>query len=164
MGAVVGAQMTLDEWATRWGVPPQAIAELVALNHGAPEPLSRPVESESALQSLVRLEAARKGKYLWRNNNGAFKDETGRWVRFGLANDSPKLSKQLKSADLIGIESVLITPDMVGKIIGRFLSRELKKLDWTWSGTEEEEAQLRWATLINRMGGNAAIVNFEGSL
>lgn len=156
--------MNLTEWAARWGVPPAAITELVALNHGEPEPLSRPVLSESAIQSLVRLEASSKGKYLFRNNNGAFKDETGRWVRYGLNNESKPQNAHMKSADLIGIESVLITPDMIGKMIGRFLSREIKKADWVWKGTPEEEAQLRWATFINSKGGNAAIVNFEGSL
>lgn len=156
--------MTLTEWAARWNIPAQAIAELTSVNIGTPEPLSRLVESESALQSLVRLEAARKGKYLFRNNRGAFQDKKGRWVRYGLANDSKQLGDELKSADLIGIEPILITSDMIGKIVGRFLSRECKRPDWRWSGTEEEEAQLRWATLINRMGGNAAIVNSEGSL
>lgn len=157
--------MNLTEWADRWGIPAAAIAELVALNHGDARPLSRPVMSESALQSLVRLEAAAKGKYLFRNNNGAFKDEkTGRWVRYGLHNESKPQNEHMKSADLIGIESVLITPDMIGNIIGRFLSREIKKPDWVWTGTPEEEAQLRWAAFINSKGGNAAIVNFEGSL
>lgn len=126
--------------------------------------LSRDVESESALQSLVRLEAVRKGIWLGRNNVGVLLDKKGRPVRYGLANDSSNINEHLKSGDLIGIEKVLITPSMVGTVIGRFVSRECKRPDWEYSGTPEEVAQLQWAALINSFGGNAAIVNREGSL
>lgn len=126
--------------------------------------LSRDVESESAVQSLIRLEAARKGIWMGRNNVGALKDKTGRVVRYGLANDSAAVNEVVKSADLIGVRKVLITSDHVGKIIGQLVSRECKPVDWVYTGTPREQAQLRWATLINSYGGDAAIVNSEGSL
>lgn len=156
--------MTLQEWAARWGVPWQAIQELAAVNTGAVVEPSRPITSESALQSLVRLEAGRKHIHLWRNNVGVLLDKTGRPVRYGLANESAALNEVVKSADLIGIEKVLIKPDDVGKIIGRFVSRECKRPDWVFTGKPEELAQLQWATTINAYGGNAAIVNSEGTL
>lgn len=152
------------DWAQRWGVPAQAMAELVAGQFHTTGQLSRDVESESALQSLVRLEAANKGIHLWRNNVGVLLDKKGRPVRYGLANDSPAINEVVKSADLIGIRKVLITSDHVGNIFGQFVSRECKRPDWTYTGTPEELAQLQWSTVINANGGDAAIVNSEGSL
>jgi hypothetical protein len=120
--------------------------------------------NESEVQSQVRLEAAHKHVYLWRNNIGAGKLQNGSFVRWGLANDSAALNAVLKSADLIGIRRVLITQDMVGKIIGQFVSRECKPMGWHYSGTLEEAAQLKWKMLITDMGGDAEFVTGIGSI
>ncbi len=156
--------MTIYDWAQRWGVPAAAMAELVSSQLHTTGQLSRDVESESALQSLVRLEAANKGIHLWRNNVGVLLDKKGRAVRYGLANDSATVNEMMKSADLIGVRKVLISDRHVGHYIGQIVSRECKRPDWTWTGTPTEVAQLQWATLINANGGDAAIVNSEGSL
>jgi len=120
--------------------------------------------TESYVQSLVRLEAGRKGVKLWRNNVGVLNDETGRPVRYGLGNDSPALNKAIKSGDLIGWRSIIITPDLVGTKIAQFVSRECKRPNWNFSGTDREKAQLRWAEVVNADGGNACFVTGEGSL
>jgi hypothetical protein len=161
---VPGVHVNLTDWAARWAVPPQAMAELAALQIHATGQLSRNIESESALQSLVRLEGANKGIHLWRNNVGVLKDKNGRPVRYGLANDSSEVNEVIKSGDLIGIEKVLITDAHVGTVLGRFVSRDCKPPGWEYTGTPREVAQLQWATLINSMGGNARMVNSEGSL
>jgi hypothetical protein len=112
--------------------------------------------SEARVQSQLRLRAAQTGKRLWRNNVGVLKDQDGRPVRFGLANDAPNVNKVLKSGDLIGYESIVITPDMVGQRIARFLSVECKAEDWKPSPTDErEKAQRNWADIINKDGGRA---------
>lgn len=110
---------------------------------------------ESGITNLIKLDAAKKGIHLWRNNVGATYTDKGNFLRYGLANDSAKLNKHLKSADLIGIRPVIITPEMVGKIIGQFVSREVKQPDWRYANTEREQAQLRWANLIRSIGGDA---------
>jgi hypothetical protein len=157
--------VTLAEWAARWGVSDKALAELAQVNVGTPAAPSRPITSESQVQSLVRLEAERTARYyLWRNNVGALKDRNGRVVRYGLANDTATENAILKSGDLVGFERMLIQSDHVGKVIARFVSRECKPPGWVFAGTDREMAQLRWACLINSNGGNAAIVNAEGSL
>ncbi len=120
--------------------------------------------TESKVQGEIRLEASDKGVRLWRNNVGVFRDSKGRAVRFGLCNDSSRVNKSIKSADLIGIRPVVITQDMVGKTIGQFVSREVKAPDWKWAGTDRERAQQRWADIINSLGGDAKIVNSTGSL
>lgn len=112
--------------------------------------------NEATAQALVRLEAARRGWVLYRNNVGVLPDARGVPVRFGLANDSAAVNANVKSADLIGIRPVLITPDMVGKTIGQFVSREVKAPGWRFTGTERELAQLRWIELVLRYGGDAS--------
>lgn len=170
-------RLTLTEWATRWGVSSQALAELAAAPAFVPDPPRKPVESESGLQALVRLEAGRKGIHLWRNNSGAgymvdrdrlcseCRDHVrSRLVRWGLANESPALNEILKSADLIGWRPRLIVDGMVGHTIAQFVSRECKKPGWHYTGTPEEVAQNRWHSLVLAAGGDSAIVNTEGSL
>lgn len=157
---------TLNEWATRWGLPQQALDELAMLSVVQGEVDSG--KSEGNVQSRVRLEAAKKGIYLWRNNVGAGKvthadDGVSRFMRWGLANDSAKLNEVVKSADLIGLRRTLVTQAMVGTYVGIFYSRELKPEGWKFSGTLRECAQLQWATLINAQGGDAMMVSALGS-
>jgi hypothetical protein len=154
--------MMLIEWAHRWKVPPEALEELcrAALHVAAADDDA----TEGRVQSEVRLAAARQGKYLFRNNVGAGKLDNGSFVRWGLANESAAVNAKIKSADLIGIERVLITPEMVGSVIGRFLSVEVKRRDWKFSGTIKEMAQVTWASLINAQGGRAVITNNAESI
>ena len=56
-------------------------------------------------EKRIRLEAAKQGILLWRNNVGAVKTSDGRMIRFGLANDSHKMNQHIKSSDLIGIQA-----------------------------------------------------------
>jgi len=156
--------MTFEKWAERWGLPQQALVELESVV--APQAnVAVHIDGESAVSSLVRLEAAHLGKYLWRNNVGAAKTDTGSFIRFGLANDSAKVNKVLKSGDLIGIQRRHITQADVGKFVGQFLSREIKHPGWVFNPKDERDvAQRRWATLINSLGGDAAIVTGVGSL
>lgn len=121
-------------------------------------------KSEAWAQSLVRLEASEKGVKLFRNNCGALKDEGGRLVRFGLGNDSAKMSEILKSGDLLGLRPVLIQERHVGHIIGQFMSREMKPPGWQYTGTGREVAQMAWCNLVNSCGGDAAFATGPGTL
>lgn len=119
---------------------------------------------ESSVSNIIRLEASQLGYRLWRNNVGALPTPAGQFIRFGLANDSAQLNRKIKSADLIGIRPILITPDHIGMTIGQFISREVKHEGWQYSGTERERAQLAWAELINSLGGNACFATGKGTL
>lgn len=156
------------QWAIRHGVALQALQELALLfgldgAHDMP-PEAKGGTSEAAVQAQVRLEATEKGVKLWRNNVGALPDESGRLVRYGLANDSKELNKVIKSGDLIGWRSVLITPPMVGSRIAQFVSRECKEFGWRYTGKGREPAQLKWAELIIAAGGDAAFAAGRGTL
>lgn len=157
--------MTLDEWAKRWGVYPEAMEELKKIFfYEDTEPNVPEEKSESTVQARVRLEASQKGCRLWRNNVGAGYMLDGSFLRFGLANDSSALNKSIKSADLIGIRPVLIEQRHVGTTIGQFLSREIKASTWKYRGTTREKAQLKWAELVVSLGGDACITAKEGTL
>lgn len=120
-------------------------------------------DSESNVQSRTRLAAVKKHWRLFRNQRGAGKMESGNFVRFGLANDSKLLGDVLKSGDLIGWRPVVITQEMVGKVIAQFTSVEVKESDWTPPplNTKDKDAaaQYRWAELVNREGGYAVFIN-----
>lgn len=154
------------QWAIKYRVPAEALAELrgiFALDGSGAMPIIAG-NSEAAVQSIVRLEAARKGFRLWRNNVGALLDSRGVPVRYGLGNDSPQVNKRIKSADLIGWKPLLITERMVGSTIAQFLSRECKAPGWHYTGDEHEQAQLKWAELIVADGGDATFCTGDGTL
>lgn len=117
--------------------------------------------NESSIQSHVRLNAAKKGWKLFRNNVGVLKDNRGVPVRFGLANDTKALNSIIKSGDLIGWRSVTITPDMIGTKIAQFVSIECKRSGWSESSSDRDIAQKKWADLINEAGGYAVITSGE---
>lgn len=160
--------MSLHDWAARWRLSPECVRDLQATLGLLTPPLAPDApahgKSEAWAQSVIRLEASQKGIKLFRNNVGALKDERGRVVRYGLANDSAAMNSVVKSADLIGARPVLIGPQHVGHIIGQFVSREVKSPNWKYTGTGREPAQLAWANLINSCGGDAAFATGEGSL
>ena len=118
--------------------------------------------SESNVQSRIRLAATGLRWRLWRNNRGAAKTDAGSHIRFGLANDSKTLGDTLKSGDLIGWRPVLITPDMVGRVIAQFVSVECKSEDWHPPNPDtcnsHDAAQYRWANLVNKEGGHAVFI------
>lgn len=159
--------MILRTWAARHGVPFGAILELETLmgvTHAPAVEVDGPLGSEGRQQSLVLLEAAEKDIMLFRNNVGALQDKTGRYVRYGLANESKKQNELIKSADLIGWESLVIQQWMVGYKVARFLSVEMKEEGWSYTGDEHEQAQQAWAELVLAGGGRALFATGPGSL
>jgi hypothetical protein len=154
------------QWAIKNRIPPGALEELRSIFHMEPMQVPQGHEggSEMLVQSLIRIEAARKGIKLWRNNVGALLDSRGIPIRYGLANDSPALNNQIKSGDLIGWRTIDITPQLVGTKIAQFVSRECKRPGWRFTGKDREEAQLRWAMLVTADGGDATFASGEGSL
>lgn len=112
--------------------------------------------SESEIQQLIQIEGPNEHCILQRNNSGALEDKTGRIVRFGLGNVSKKLNDKIKSSDLIGIKTIVITPEMVGKLIGVFAAVEVKENNWTRSLRDQREnAQEAYINWVRARGGVA---------
>lgn len=131
----------LFQWAVRWGVPRQAIDDLVARTTAAREDGEN---HEGDVQARIRLDAPKWGGALWRNNNGSAYNKQGRPVRFGVGNDSVKINRVWKSSDLVGI-----APG------GTFLAVECKREGWRWTGTDRERAQWNFLTNVQALGGRA---------
>jgi hypothetical protein len=156
MGMVGMVTTNLYQWAAKHGVSHEAICELRMMMGVDPSPANTVgdgASTESGVSKRVRLESVREGTMLWRNNVGAYQDERGVWVRYGLANESKQMNQRIKSSDLIGIKPVLISPDMVGQTIGQFVAVETKKPGWSFSGTARENAQLKFIEMIIAKGG-----------
>ena len=149
--------MTLAAWQARWGshIPLQALSELDGiLNSFMPAPAPSNATSEGAVAAEIRLAAGRDGVPLFRNNNGAAYDQTGRLIRFGLGNESPALNKRWKSSDLIGLLPVVVQPSHVGQTLGLFLAIETKKPGWHLTpGDKRAQAQAAFLQSVRSFGG-----------
>lgn len=98
------------------------------------------MKSETALQNEIRLEIGKlKNARLFRNNVGMING-----VQFGLC---------VGSSDLIGFQSVTITPEMVGQKVAIFTAIEVK----TETG-KVSPAQIKFTEMVNKFGGIGAIV------
>jgi len=155
--------MNIDQWQIRWCLPYQAMVELsdAIQPEIAPKPVGASDMTESAVEQRVRLKASQAGIRLFRNNVGACQDVNGRPVRYGLANDSSRINKAVKSGDLIGVTPVMIRSKHLGMLFGVFTSIECKKSAWEYKGKGREVAQNNWNTVINSLGGFARFANSE---
>jgi len=143
----------LSQWAARWSIPPAAMREFSNLFTRLPDVPQG--GSESRVQSELRLITQQLNAPLWRNNNGACKDDTGRLIRYGLGHDSKALSEVWKSSDLIGITPITITARHVGYQIGVFTAVEVKKPGWKKPSNAHERAQEAFLASVKSFGGLA---------
>lgn len=103
--------------------------------------------SEARVQQLIRLELSAAGAVMFRNNVGAFKDATGRLIQYGLC---------VGSSDLIGWQSVRITPEMVGRTLAVFTAVEVKA-----PGGRITPAQQNFLDVVRRAGGFSGVARSE---
>ncbi len=151
----------LKRWAQLHNISDEALQELLGIMiPDAVEPaVISDAKSEAFVQSGEMINASRRGGRLWRNNVGVLPDKYGRPVRYGLCNESKEVNKVCKSSDLIGVQPILITEDMVGSTIGQFVAREVKKPGWHYVGNAHEEGQLNFLSLVIALGGDAQFIN-----
>lgn len=100
--------------------------------------------NEAAIQQQIRLALSRAGSVMHRNNVGAYRDDQGRVIRYGVGNPG--------GSDLIGWTPVIITHDMVGGMLGVFTAIEVKA-----PKGRPTEAQLNFIRQVQLAGGIAGI-------
>lgn len=93
------------------------------------------------------LACSKAGARVFRNNVGVAVAPNGGVVRYGLCNGS---------SDLIGWQTVTVTPDMVGKKIAVFVAIETK----TQKGRASTE-QKNFIERVNEAGGIAGIAKSD---
>jgi len=159
----------LDIWAQKWNVPPHALAELSAALYTEAAPLLPPPrpapKNEGDVVDRARSAASARGWRLFRNNVGATYDDRGNFIRYGLANDSARLNKAVKSSDLIGIRPLEITALHIGRVVGQFVAVECKAPGWTFpksGGNERERAQAKFLRIVEALGGHAVFSSTGG--
>lgn len=102
--------------------------------------------SEAADLQRIRLDLGREpGLRLFRHNQGALRDVTGRVVRFGLHPGCP---------DLIGWRSIVVTPEMIGQTLALFAGIEVKAPGGKHPVTPE---QAQFIAAITAAGGLAGV-------
>jgi len=153
--------VSMEEWQAQH---PAAARDLARVFGAIPWPEINPAhddKSEAWAQQKDRFAIREARAFSWRNNVGATParcDDCGakqQPVRYGLANDSARLNKQIKSSDLILAIPRLIEQKHVGTVIAQFGSVESKKPGWVYTGKGREPGQAAWLALINRIGGFA---------
>jgi len=110
---------------------------------------------EDQIQTEIRLVTANNNGMLFRNNTGVAVNPAGQHIRYGLANESKAQNKRVKSSDLIGIQQVIIGPEHIGRTLGVFVAIEVKREGWKYTGTDREQAQLKFIEKIREFGGLA---------
>ncbi len=150
--------MNLYSWALRHNISAEAIDDLrveLGMDGSAlTPPFADPQPtSEEGVSKRVRVKEASDGNILFRNNVGAMQGDNGRVIRYGLANDSKQMNAKFKSSDLIGITPVTVSQFMVGQVLGVFTAVECKKPGWKYTGTDHEQAQLKFIELVISKGG-----------
>ena len=95
---------------------------------------------ETNIMNKYLLHFSGAGAMVWRNNTGKFRSLTDpqRIVTVG----------QVGSADIIGVQPVTITADMVGKVIGQAIAIEVK----TPTGKQSQD-QKNWQQAFEQHGG-----------
>lgn len=147
----------MTAWAARHAITSAAYQDLLytlglAVPPDLPPHAGKTPTTEAEVQSWTQIEHARRtGGRTWRNNSGAFKDDTGRLVRYGLGNVSANINKIMKTSDLIGITPVICP---CGHRYGIFTAYECKKPGWRLQPSDERAAaQLAFGKLVVSLGG-----------
>lgn len=150
--------MTLTDWKNEFNISSAAMAALIKILNPVSDytPDEPAYPSEAAVQAQIILDSPNQGCAMWRNNNGACKDDTGRMIRYGLGNISKKFNEVWKSSDLIGITPRLIMPWHIGQVWGLFTAVEVKDPGWKFTpGDARAVAQLAFINNVRQLGGIA---------
>jgi hypothetical protein len=112
---------------------------------------ARPSRETSTVLGPIIDTLCRGPVRLWRNNVGGLYDQRGRFVAYGLGSHAGSVLSG--TSDLIGLHSITITHDMVGRRIAVFVAIEAKDL------RKPTPAQRTFLTVVHEAGGIAGVAH-----
>lgn len=125
-------------------------------------------KEETNIKNIIRVEASKRGMVTFNNPVGlawAGKVNTSIKIKGGIALMSPypiSYGLTVGSGDLVGWEEVIITPDMVGQKMARFLSIEVKtKTGKLRKGIKGQDV---WHDNVTKAGGKSIIARSPDDL
>ena len=107
--------------------------------------------SETDLNRSILLNYSTGPNRLFRNNIGAYKDERGNWIKYGVCNPG--------GSDQIGWHQVTITPEMVGCKVPVFFVVEGK-----FGRNKATKDQLAFIAAVQRAGGIGVVAYSIGDV
>lgn len=128
---------------------------------------------ESAVETHIRLDAAKLGIELWRNNvgmawhgevthlkDGSIHIRNPRPVRYGICNESKQMNEVVKSSDWLGITPEMVMPHHVGEIWGIFTALEAKPTNFKFNSSDKHLlAQKNFHDIVRKAGGRAGFAH-----
>ena len=108
-----------------------------------PGAVSAATSERTLLRMILREFGSRPHLRLFRNNVGVAVYPDGSRVAYGLCPGS---------SDLIGFQTILITPEMIGQSIARFLAIEVKG-----PNTRSRPEQRNFLRVVSEAGGTAIL-------
>ena len=112
---------------------------------------AKPSRETSTVLGPIIDTLCRGATRLWRNNVGGLYDQRGRFVAYGLGSHAGSVLSG--TSDAIGLHSITITPDMVGRRIAVFVAIEAKDLRRLTS------AQRAFLAVVHDAGGIAGVAH-----
>lgn len=116
-------------------------------------------ENNFAKKTLPEIQKKHPNRRLFRNNSGAYIID-GRFVTYGIGllrrSKSGKSKTPKGGGDYIGFESVIITPEMIGKKIAVFCNVEFKT-----KNVDETQDQIDFRNLVLESGGISEVYKEE---
>ena len=111
----------------------------------------RPSRETSTVLGPIIDALCRGATRLWRNNVGGLYDQRGRFVAYGLGSHAGSVLSG--TSDAIGLHSITISPEMVGRRIAVFVAIEAK------DQARLTSAQRAYLTLVHEAGGIAGVAH-----
>jgi hypothetical protein len=134
-------------------MPPNSAAkpEARARTAGRTRGKGRPSRETSTVLGPIIDKLCRGATRLWRNNVGGLYDRNSRFVAYGLGSHAGTVLDG--TSDVIGLHTITITPDMVGRQVALFVAIEAKDKG------RPSPAQRTFLTVVHQAGGIAGVAH-----
>ena len=107
--------------------------------------------NETEILNKIKTKLSKLGFTIFRNNVGAWRAKNGQYIKYGLCKGS---------SDLIGWKPIVVTQEMVGKLVAIFSAIEVKRPSKSITSDE----QINFIKSVKEAGGIGVIAKSEDDL